>query len=209
MKNKCLMTALVLCSLLAAACASVSAVDEKPAPAGSAPVVYPDYAGEKTPLAVLPMGLSQQAAKRYPHLMESSVGMGVHNMLTDALYRTKRFRFVEQDENVVKEVFRKQWLAASGAVDQSSAVELGKVLGAKKVIYGEVYDYSEGKSETITGVRKSVTPRVRVGIQVRLVDVETLEYVPASGTAYGADWGEAAQKAVETAVEKLICQLPN
>ena len=201
---------ILLFSALASGCATTSATDEPSPKAAAAPAVaFPEYKGEKTTLAVLPLGLSQAAAKRYPHLQDSAVGMGMHNLITDALYRTKRFIFVEQDEKVVKDVFKKQWLAATGAVDQSSAVELGKVLGAKKVVYGEVFDYSEGKDESVTGMWKSVKPRIRVGVQVRLVDVETLEYVPASGTATGPDWGEAARMAVESAVSRLIGQLPH
>lgn len=200
----------LLISALASGCATTSATDESSPKAGAAPAAaYSDYTGEKTTLAVLPLGLSQQAARRYPHLQDSAVGMGMHNLITEALHRSKRFRFVEQDEKVVRDIFKKQWLAATGAVDQASAVELGKVLGAKKVVYGEVYDYSEGKDETVAGIRKKVIPKIRVGVQVRLVDVETLEYVPASGTATGPDWGEAARMAVESAVSRLIGQLPH
>lgn len=209
MKRWMVFTVLLLVTLICG-CAVTSATDDKSAPQTSAPAaVYPDYKGEKTTLAVLPLGLSQLAAKRYPHLLDSAVGMGVHNLITDALFKSNRFRFVEQDENVIKDVFKKQWLAATGAVDQASAVELGRVLGAKKVVYGEVYDYSEGKDEKVAGIKKTVTPKIRVGIQVRLVDVETLEYVPASGTATGPDWGEAARMAVDSAVLRLIGQLPH
>jgi len=181
------------------------------APAGSAarqaPAVYAPYSGPKLPIAILPMGLSERAAKRYPHLLDRSVGLGIHNVLTDALYRTKRFRFVEVNESIVKQVFKSQWLSASGAVDKGSAVEIGKMLGAKKVVYGEVYDYSEGKTETIVGFKKSTKPEIRVGVQIRLVDVETLEYIPVSGVAYDTDWGRSSSQAIETAVSKFISEL--
>lgn len=171
------------------------------------PIVFPPYSGPKTVLAVLPMGLSDRAAKRYPHLLDSSVGLGVHNSLTDALYRTRRFRFVEEKESVIKEAFKKQWLSASGAVDQSSAIKMGRLLGAKKVIYGEVYDYSEGKVETLAGFQKVVRPQIRVGVQIRLVDLETLEYIPASGLKYGTDWGDASRKSIEAAVLAIVSDL--
>jgi curli biogenesis system outer membrane secretion channel CsgG len=167
----------------------------KPAPAA--------YSGPKLPIAILPMGLSDRAAKRYPHLLDSSVGLGVHNVLTDALYRTRRFRLVEVNESIMKEVMKTQWLSASGAVDKGSAVEIGKMLGAQKVVYGEVYDYSEGKTEKIVGLKKNETPEIRVGVQIRLVDVETLEYIPASAVAYDLDWGRSSAKAIESAVSKF------
>jgi curli biogenesis system outer membrane secretion channel CsgG len=172
-----------------------------------APQSYPSYDGPKIPIAILPMGLSDRAAKQYPHLLERSVGLGVHNVLTDALYRTQRFRLVEVNEDIVKKVFEQQWLSASGAVDQGSAVQIGQVLGAQKVAYGEVYDYSEGKTETVVGLKKTVKPEIRVGVQIRLVDVQTLEYIPASGVAYETDWGKSSAQAIETAVSKFITEM--
>ena len=174
-----------------------------PAAARSTRPPPPAYTGPKLPIAILPMGLSERAATRYPHLLDRSVGLGVHNVLTDALYRTRRFRLVEINESIVKEVMRTQWLSASGAVDKGSAVEIGKMLGAQKVVYGEVYDYSEGKTETIAGLKKKEKPEIRVGVQIRLVDVETLEYIPASAVAYDLDWGRSSAKAIESAVAKF------
>jgi hypothetical protein len=43
------------------------------------------------------------------------------------------------------------------------------------VVYGEVFDFATRKVN-----RKEVS--TRIGIQVRMVDVETSEYVPATGT---------------------------
>jgi len=172
-------------------------------------VTYPEYTGERIPIAVLPMGLSERTAKQYPFLLEKSVGLGVHNVLSDELYRTKRFRFVEDKESVIKEAFKRQELSDWGIVDQESAIKIGKMLGAKKVVYGEVYDYSEGKTETITGLKTSALPRVRVGLQIRLVDAETLEYVPASSVKYGIDWAEASQSAIEAAVLKIVTNMGN
>ncbi|MCP4716306.1 MAG: hypothetical protein GY868_14400 [Deltaproteobacteria bacterium] len=193
-----------LCCLTA--CATTGPVLDDTARTGreSARPEYPPYKGPRIPVAVLPMGLSERAAKRYPHLLDKSVGLGVHHVLTDALYRTNRFRFVEEKEAVVKDVMQRQWLSASGAVDQNSAVRLGRMLGARKVIYGEVYDYAEGKTETLRGLRVIVEPKIRVGIHIRLVDIETLEYIPASDTSYGPDWGEASSLAIEKAVAKLF-----
>ncbi len=171
------------------------------------PIVYPHYSGPKTPLAVLPMGLSETTAKRYPHLLEKSVGLGIHNVLSDALYQTGRFRFVEDKKSVIKDMFERQKMSMMGLVDKEYAINIGKMLGAKKVVYGEVFDYSEGKEETISGFSKSTIPRVRVGVQIRMVDLETLEYIPASAIKYGMDWGEASQVAVESAVFTMIQRL--
>ena len=190
--------------LFAAACATTTPVLEKDDKTAPQSVVFPEYTGPKIPLAVLPLGLSERAVKRYPHLLEQSVGLGMHNTLTDALYKTKRFRFVEDKESVIQEALKRQRMGATGLVDAAHAVEIGKLLGAEKVIYGEVYDYAEGKIETLKGISKSVTPKIRVGVQIRLVDLETLEYIPASCIRYGSDWGRAAQSAIEAAVFQIV-----
>ena len=48
-----------------------------PAPVSRrAPVVFPKYRGPKTRIAVLPLGLSKRAARRYPKLVDRQVGLG-------------------------------------------------------------------------------------------------------------------------------------
>lgn len=204
------LAAALVAVLFLASCATTQAIDDSPKTPKpkAADIKFPPYSGKKTPLAVLPMGLSKLAADRYPQLLTRSVGLGVHNVLTEDLYETGRFKLVEADEKVIEKVFKQQWLSASGAVDESTAVELGKILGAQDVIYGEVYDYSEGRIEKTSGLSTKTIPRIRVGIQIRLTDVETLEYIPGSGTGTGADWSEASRNAIRAAVQSLLCKLP-
>lgn len=164
------------------------------------------YIGLKTIVAVLPLGLSERAAKRYPHLLDKAVGMGIHNMVVEALFDSNRFTFVEDKPEIVKDVIDRQWMSSAGMVDQSTAVRLGKMLGARKVIYGEVFDYGEG-GEIVTGFSVKKNFRIRTGVQIRYVDVETLEYIPATGVDYGNDVSESAGKAVNTAISILLRRL--
>jgi len=164
------------------------------------------YNGEKIVVAVLPMGLSDRAAQRYPHLLEKNVGMGIHNRLVDALYDTHRFKFVEDKGDVIKDVMDRQWMSANGMVSQSKAIEIGKILGASKVIYGEVYDYGEGGAK-VRGFSAQKNLKTRMGIQIRCVDVETLEYVPGSGTGIGTDVSSAAEQALQQATASLLQRL--
>lgn len=192
--------------LLVAGCATTY-VDE-PAKAGATAgvVPLPKYEGPKVVVAVLPLGLSERAAKAYPHLLAKDVGLGIHNRVVDNLFDTNRFRLVEEKPEVIKDALDRQWMSSAGMVEQSSAVEMGRILGAKKVIYGEVYDYAQG-GEQVMGLsaRKELT--TRVGIQIRCVDVETLEYIPASGVGRGRDIGEASDLAIRSAVLGLVKRL--
>ena len=208
MKKLLFLVAVPLPLLLLWSCATTSPeINENEKTGSTTQIVYPAYSGPKVPLAVLPMGLSETTAARYPHLLEKSVGLGIHNVLSDALYQTGRFRFVEDKESVIKDMMNRQRMSQMGLVDKDTAIQIGKMLGAQKVIYGEVFDYSEGKDETIRGFGKSTTPQVRVGVQIRLVDLETLEYIPASDIKYGRDWGEASKAAIESSVLKMVQRL--
>jgi curli biogenesis system outer membrane secretion channel CsgG len=170
--------------------------------------VIPAYSGPKTVIAVLPLGLSDRAAKRYPRLLDKNVGMGLHNMLTEKLYDTRRYTFVEDKQNIIKDAMDRQWMSANGMVARSRAIEMGKMLGAVKVIYGEVYDFGEG-GEKIRGFSSQKNIQTRMGIQIRCVDVETLEYIPASGIGFGADVSSAANQAIQHAVVSLMRRTGN
>jgi len=187
-------------------CATTYVVEQEPARAASERVEFPPYDGPKTVVAVLPLGLSERAAKAYPHLLAKDVGLGIHNRVIEILYDTHRFRFVEEKPEVIKEVLNRHWMSMAGMVDQASAVEMGKMLGARKVIYGEVYDFAQG-GEQVSGFSSRQDFSTRMGVQVRCVDVETLEYVPGSGTGRGRDVGEASEAAIREAVAGLIRRL--
>jgi curli biogenesis system outer membrane secretion channel CsgG len=193
----------VLMLFLVAGCATTY-VDEPPRTGFATDLApLPKYEGPKVVVAVLPLGLSERAAKAYPHLLAKDVGLGIHNRVVDNLFDTNRFRLVEEKPEVIKDALDRQWMSSSGMVEQSTAVEMGRILGAKKVVYGEVYDYAQG-GEQIMGLsaRKELT--TRVGIQIRCVDVETLEYIPASGVGRGRDIGEASDQAIRAAVLGLV-----
>lgn len=174
--------------------------------------------GEAVPIAVLPLGLRPQVRELYPQLAQRSVGLGVHNMLLDHLFETDRFRFVEDSPEVLEDLIERQWLSTTGAVTAETAVRTGRLLGARYVVYGEVSQFTSQK------IKKKLY-ETRIRIQVRLVDVETGELVPASGigavTRKGKIYsksdpvefarstvGEATDAALAEAVAGLIKRVP-
>jgi len=124
----------------------------------------------------------------------------------ESLYDSNRFTFVEEKPEIIKDIMDRQWMSSAGMVDQATAVSMGRMLGAKKVIYGEVYDYAEG-GERVAGLSAQRSSHVRMGVQVRCVDVETLEYVPGSAVEFGADVSDAANRAIRSAVAVLLRRL--
>jgi curli biogenesis system outer membrane secretion channel CsgG len=152
-----------------------------PAAQGAAP------APAEIPVAVLPLGLTAETTQRYPQLAERGVGFGIHDMLVNHLFDRGGFRFVEDKPEVVKDLMDRQWVASTGAVSAESAVRYGRLLGARYTLYGEVYDFSTRR----LGRKAAET---RISIQIRLIDVETSEFVPASGTGTVTRDGEVFPK---------------
>jgi len=196
-----------LCFFIAGCATTTGELDPLAVRDASPILSFPDYSGERVVVAVLPLGLTKDTAAKYPHLLEKSVGLGIHNLVVEALYDSRRFRLVEEKAEIVKDIMQRQWMSAAGMVQQQTAVELGRVLGANKVIYGEVFDFAEG-GERIAGFTAKKNLTTRMGVQVRYVDVETLEYIPGTGVGIGADVAGAADKAVMAAIVKMVKRLP-
>ncbi len=172
-----------------------------------------DSQQDPIPIAVLPLGLTAETHQRYPQLAESNVGFGIHNILVNRLYDSGRFRLVEDKPEVIDDLIHRQWVSSSGAVDPESAVRHGRILGARYVLYGEVYDFSTRRLR-----RKRW--ETRIAVQLRIVDVETTEYVPASGTGVVLHQGKVFPRkdlvafarstigrAGETALKEAVAQL--
>ncbi len=209
MKNKYVPILALLISLAISACASTSVSETTSAvpPPTHHMDELPQYEGVKTIVAILPLGLSERAAKRYPKLLEKSVGLGIHNLVLEALFETNRFRFVEEKPEITKDIMDRQWLSASGFFSNSEAVSYGKMLGAEQVVYGEIYDYAEG-GEKVTGLTGQQGYNVTVGVQIVCTDVETGEKLSlGTSRSTAASYGDASRMAIEKAVYDLVKRL--
>ena len=174
-------------------------------------VVIPKYTGEKTRVAVLPIAISKKALQDFPQytaeLTKQSVGFSLWNSITDALYDTGRFSFVEVSEEIVKNILDQWWLAQSGMTDPATALQMGKLKQAENFIYGEITEFGVEKSEQVAVLSSSSRMVYRVGVHIRYVNGETLEYVPATGIGRGDTIDKANTAAVRNAVIKLTERL--
>lgn len=84
----------------------------------------------------------------------SNLGTGIAMMLTTEMMRNPRVDMVERDR--IRELVAEQKLSLSGMVDESTAIEVGKLVGARYMLFGSYTD---------------VMSRLR--IDVRVVNVET------------------------------------
>lgn len=162
------------------------------------------------------------------------IGEGMSEMLVTALVETGKFKVLERQQ--IHDVLGEQDLGDSGRVDPATAAKIGKVLGARYLVYGTVneFEYSKaggGGGVRIGGLRVGASEaKAHVGMDVRIVDAVTSEIlfssrstadanrtgfkVGYSGADFGADvgafqktpLGEATRKAIGDVVAKMVSQ---
>ena len=133
---------------------------------------------------------------------------------------------MEEKDEMIERVLRTWALSQSGAVSESTAVQNGALKAPDYLVYAEVFDFSVGMQETILGIAAQQERMTKIGIQIRLVDVKTSQYIPSSGVGevtvqknavvFSADQksfdqstvGQASQLAINTAVNMLIKRMP-
>jgi hypothetical protein len=187
-----------------------------------------DYEGEKIPIQLLSLGISEEVFKNYPELKDKRVGLGVTNIVVEFLEETNRFIFTE-DKAEIKNRMVKQFQASQSGITQDKLDGRGKIRLAHYFVYIEVYDFSVSEDESISlndGVKQTVV--TRLGLQVKFVNAETGEYFTGSGLGEAKTTREATilndgnfaeikfnqstigtttKKALENATSKIIVRM--
>lgn len=133
-------------------------------------------AGQLYRIAVLPFDDHSIQNRWWGHRYD--VGKGVSSELVTALLNTKRFRLVERE--AVDRVLEEQRFSAITA-DPETAAELGKVLGVKYLVMGQVTDFAiDSRGGAFVDPRSLLglslrTHTARVAIDARMVDTTTAE----------------------------------
>lgn len=182
-----LKTILALLILSSALACAPKAMNPPPEDTAGLTIDLPPYAGRKQIVAVLDL-------KNLSQFDDPRIGRGVSNMLITALVSTGRFTVVERDEAALAKIFEEQKLGASGAVTPQTAAKVGKMLGARLAVIGEVSEFGIRKTSAFVGVGGSKTTTTRVVVDARMVDTETAEMAAAAsgiGTASTSTSGVA------------------
>jgi curli biogenesis system outer membrane secretion channel CsgG len=101
------------------------------------------------------------------------LGTGAADVLTTFLVECQQFRVMERQQ--IAKVLEEQKFQQSGAVDQGSAVQAGKILGVEYVVYGVVTNFglkTEGTDVILYQQKEQVA---EAQVDVRLINVETSE----------------------------------
>ena len=144
-----------------------------------------NYSGKKIPIVVMDF------ETRVPG-QGWRVGQGASDMLITALVKTKKYKVYERDR--LSALMKEQKLQMSGAVDMSTAVQIGKLVGAKFIITGAVTEFGVAKSGAHGGGFFDIGKQhYRSTVDVRAVNVQTGEVV-------FADTGSGALKSSSVSV---------
>ncbi|MFB3897136.1 MAG: CsgG/HfaB family protein [bacterium] len=113
------------------------------------------------------------------------IGGGVSDMLATALFKSNKFDVIERER--IGLIIKEQKFQQTDMVDASSAVELGKLLGADVIITGNVtefgikrggLDFDRFAPHGLTGLSVK-TQTVRVAMDARMIDVQTGKLIAA------------------------------
>lgn len=144
-------------------------------------VHFPPYEGRKRKVQVVQINIPAEDIKRYPELAEKRVGFGLSSILVDTLFDTGRFVFLEEKGEILKRLVEQWELTADGILARDPKAQETNLQAAEFLVYAEVFDFVAcSPLERVGLVRKSLTCVTSVGVQVRLVNAATGEYIPGS-----------------------------
>jgi curli biogenesis system outer membrane secretion channel CsgG len=151
---------------------------------------FPTYSGPKTRIQVVRFEIPADLTTKYPELADKRVGWGLCNRIVEGFYQTNRFEFIEEKAEILNRMMDQWKLSQSGIVTEETAVEPGSLKAPQYLVYAEVFDFGVSHSEEVAGLRVEEVNTTVIGIQIRMVNVATGEFIPASAT------GEARTKGV-------------
>ena len=196
------------------------------------------YSGPKARLSVSEIrdktaagGLSAQIMEKY-HMPWKEIGEGMRDMLTTALFKSKRFAVLERA--ILDEVIKEQDLAASGRVQQGTGASTGGIVGADLIVAGAVTEFvtdaltvKAGTEALGTDIDGSMT-KGYVTLDIRVIDAKTSEIVVATRvTGRTSDYGleatpeedskmpvslsifthKPAERAIRSAIQKAVTEI--
>ncbi len=93
------------------------------------------------------------------------------NILTTMLQETGNFIVIPQQD--MDSILSQQKMGASGAINASTAAQMGKILGLNAILTGAITSYAELVEGSNTLLTSSKTQVAKVGVDYRIVDTTT------------------------------------
>ena len=150
---------------------------------------------------MIQISISENILNAYPELRDKRVGFGVTNRIIEVLEEAGRFYFVEEKEEVINKMVQEWERSVSGLLD-NELDSVGQFAQTKYFVYAELYDFAVSNQEEISRRKVKLKNTTMVGIQVRLVSVETGKYITGSGLGTSAKEGEGLLKNLDMSFDQ-------
>ena len=158
------------------------------------------FDGEPEGIQLIQIKVSENILNAYPELRDKRVGFGMTNRIIEVLEEAGRFYFVEEKDEVINKMVKEWERSVSGLLEEE--LNVGKFATTKWFAYAEVYDFAVSNQEEIKRRKAKITNTTMVGIQVRLVNVETGKYITGSGLGTCAKEGEGVLKNLDMSFDQ-------
>jgi hypothetical protein len=158
------------------------------------------FDGEPEGIQLIQITISENILNAYPELRDKRVGFGMTNRIIEVLEEAGRFYFVEEKDEVINKMVKEWERSVSGLLEEELSV--GKFATTKWFAYAEVYDFAVSNQEEISRRKAKLKNTTMVGIQVRLVNVETGKYITGSGLGTSAKEGEGVLKNLDMSFDQ-------
>ncbi len=122
------------------------------------------YSGPKRKVAVVDFQVKSAYGK-------ARLGSAVTDIMVTELFNTGRFLMIERDK--IAKIIEEQTMGAAGLVDSSTAVEIGKLLGAGTMITGSVSEFGVKTTGSDFLIVASKKQSAESTVDVRVIDAKT------------------------------------
>ena len=158
------------------------------------------YDGEPEGIQLIQISINENILNAYPELRDKRVGFGMTNRIIEVLEEAGRFYFVEEKDEVINKMVKEWERSVSGLLEEE--LNVGKFATTKWFAYAEIYDFAVSNQEEIVRRKAKLKNTTMVGIQVRLVNVETGKYITGSGLGTSAKEGEGVLKNLDMSFDQ-------
>ena len=158
------------------------------------------YDGEPEGIQLIQISINENILNSYPELRDKRVGFGMTNRIIEVLEEAGRFYFVEEKDEVINKMVKEWERSVSGLLEEE--LNVGKFATTKWFAYAEIYDFAVSNQEEIKRRKAKIKNTTMIGIQVRLVNVETGKYITGSGLGTSAKEGEGVLKNLDMSFDQ-------
>jgi curli biogenesis system outer membrane secretion channel CsgG len=177
------MASLIIIGWLGWGCAASEGphVMAQPASPEAEPVQFPPYRGPKQRIWGFQIKIPADDIQRYPELGEKRVGFGLSSILVETLFDTGRFTFLEDKEQILRRLVELWEMTGDGILVKNAVAPDTALQAPDFLVYAEIFDFVAcSPVERIGLVNKQLSCVTSVGVQVRIANAATGEYIPGS-----------------------------